>query len=196
MLKFLKAFGNGLIVVIIFALLALGIMTIALQLPSVQTWAVQRVTSDISGKLGYPITIQKVNIKWFDVVSLEGISVKDTSQKDMIDVGRIDVNLDLNNIIENAAKEIYLDEVNVFQPNVHLVVLPKSGSLNIDGFIERINELTAPAVPRPKNAPENNTPFIIGKSKVIDGTFRYDDPRQPRDKGARTFDYSHFELNK
>lgn len=196
MLKFLKAFGNGLIVMIIFTLLALGIVTIALQLPSVQTWAVQRVTNDISGKLGYPITIQKVNIKWFDVVSLEGISVKDTSQKDMIDVGRIDVNLDLNNIIENAAREIYLDEVNVFQPNVHLVVLPKSGSLNIDGFIERINELTAPAVPRPKNAPENNTPFIIGKSKVIDGTFRYDDPRQPRDKGARTFDYSHFELNK
>jgi hypothetical protein len=46
MLKFLKAFGNGLIVVIIFALLALGIATIALQLPSVQTWAVRHVTAD------------------------------------------------------------------------------------------------------------------------------------------------------
>jgi hypothetical protein len=196
MLKFLKAFGNGLIVVIIFALLALGIATIALQLPSVQTWAVQRVTSNISQKLGYPITIQKVNIKWFDVVSLEGISVKDISQKDMIDVGRIDVNLDLNNILENSKKQIFLDEVNVFQPDVHLAVIPESGSLNIDGFIESINKLTAPAVPRPANAPENNTPFIIGKSRVIDGTFRYDDPRQSREKGSRVFDYSHFELNK
>jgi hypothetical protein len=182
MLKFLKAFGNGLIVVIIFALLALGIATIALQLPSVQTWAVRLATSNISGKLGYPITIQKVNIKWFDVVSLEGISVKDTNQKDMIDVGRIDVNLNVNNIIENSSKEIYLDEVDIFQPNVHLVVVPESGSLNMDGFIEKINELTRPAIPRPPNAPENNTPFIIGKSKVIDGTFRYDDPRRSRDK--------------
>jgi hypothetical protein len=195
MLKFLKAFGNGLIVVIIFALLALGIATIALQLPSVQTWAVGLATSNISGKLGYPITIQKVNIKWFDVVSLEGISVKDTNRKDMIDVGRIDVNLNVNNIIENASKEIYLDEVDIFQPNVHLVVVPESGSLNMDGFIEKINELTRPAIPRPPNAPENNTPFIIGKSKVIDGTFRYDDPRKSRDRGARVFDYSHFELN-
>src|SRR5215217_3733951 len=127
MLKFLKAFGNGLIVVIIFALLALGIMTIALQLPSVQTWAVRRVTSNISEKLGYPITIQKVNIKWFDVVSLEGISVKDTKNKDMIDVGRIDVNLNLSNIIENSSREIFLDEVNVFQPDVQLSIVPESG---------------------------------------------------------------------
>jgi uncharacterized protein YhdP len=77
MLKFLKALGNGLIVVVIFVLLALGIATTALQLPSVQTWAVRHVTADISGRLGYPITIGKVNIKWFDVVSLETVSVKD-----------------------------------------------------------------------------------------------------------------------
>jgi hypothetical protein len=195
MLKFLKAFGNVLIVVIIFALLALGIATIALQLPSVQTWAVQTATASVSEKLGYPITIEKVNIKWFDVVSLEGISVKDTNQQDMIDVGRIDVNLNVRNIINNSSREIFLDEVNVFQPNVHLVVVPGSGSLNIDGFIESINELTRPATPRPPNAPENNTPFIIGKSKVIDGTFSYDDPRNRREEGARVFDYSHFELN-
>jgi hypothetical protein len=112
----------------------------------------------------------------------------------MIDVGRIDVNLNVNNILRDSAKELFLDEVNVFQPNVHLVIVPKSGDLNIDGFIARINELTAPAVPRPPNAPENNTPFIIGKAKVIDGTFGYDDPRQPRDRGARVFDYSHFSL--
>ncbi|KQS31500.1 translocation/assembly module TamB domain-containing protein [Dyadobacter sp. Leaf189] len=194
MFKFLKALGNGLTVVIIFALLALGILTIALQLPSVQTWAVQSAADRVSSKLGYPITIEKVNIKWFDVVSLEGVSVKDSSQRDMIDVGRIDVNLDLHNIIENAAREIRLDEVNVFQPKVQLAIVPESGYLNIDGFIERINELTAPAVPRPANAPENNTPFIIGKSKVIDGTFSYDDPRSKRDRRKRVFDYSHFKL--
>lgn len=195
MLKFLKALGNGLIVAIIFVLLALGIATTALQLPSVQTWAVRHVTANISGKLGYPVTIGKVNIKWFDVVSLETVSVKDSSGADMIDVGRIDVNLNVNNIIRDSAKEIFLDEVNVFQPNVHLVIVPESGDLNIDGFIARINELTAPAVPRPPDAPENNTPFIIGKAKVIDGTFGYDDPRRPRDREARVFDYSHFRLD-
>ena len=194
MLKFLKALGNGLIVVIIFVLLALGIATTALQLPSVQTWAVRHVTAEISTKLGYPISIERVNIKWFDVVSLEGVSVKDSSGADMIDVGRLDVNLNVNNIMRDSAKEIFLDEVNVYRPNVHLVIVPKSGDLNIDGFIARINELTAPAVPRPPNAPENNTPFIIGKAKVIDGTFGYDDPRQPRDRGSRVFDYSHFSL--
>jgi hypothetical protein len=196
MLKFLKAFINGLVVLMIFALLALGIATIALQLPSVQTYAVQTVTGVISEKLHYPITVNRVNIKWFDVVSLEGVSVKDINRKDMIDVGRIDVNLNVSDIIENASKEIHLDEVNLYQPNVHLVVIPKSGSLNIDGFIERISELTSSGIPRPANAPENNTPFTIGKSRVTDGTFRYDDPRHAKRKGARVFDYQHFELNK
>ncbi|QRR01991.1 translocation/assembly module TamB domain-containing protein [Dyadobacter sandarakinus] len=194
MLKFLKAFGNGLVVVIIFALLALGIATIALQLPSVQTWAVRYATSSISEKLHYPISIGKVNIKWFDVVSLENVSVKDSSRKDLIDVGRIDVNLNVRNIMENASREIYLDEVNVYQPNVKLAIVPETGYLNIDGFIESINRLTAPATPRPKDAPENNTPFIIGRSKVIDGTFSYDDPRKPHDRRKRVFDYSHFQL--
>jgi len=196
MLNFLKAIINGLTVILIFALLALGIATIALQIPSVQTFAVQIATGKISEALRYPVAIERVNIKWFDVVSLEGVSVKDTNQQQMIDVGRIDVNLNLGEIIENASKVIHLDEVNVYQPNVHLMVIPGSGSLNIDGFIERIGELTAPKVRRPANAPENNTPFVIGKSRITDGTFRYDDPRQARRKGARIFDYSHFELNK
>ena len=195
MLNFLKAVIDGLTVILILALLALGIVTIALQIPSVQTFAVEMATERISTAMGYPITIERVNIKWFDVVSLEGVSVKDTNQHKMIDVGRIDVNLNVNNIIENSAKEIHLDEVNLYQPDVHLIVVPETGDLNIDGFINRIVDLTKPEHPRPANAPENNTPFTIGKSKITDGTFRYDDPRQVRRKGARIFDYSHFELN-
>lgn len=196
MFKLLEKFINGLIVVVIFALLALGIATIALQIPPVQTYAVQLVASSVSGTLGYPITVERVNIKWFDVLSLEGVSVKDLNKKDMIDVGRIDVNVDVWKIMEDASKEIHLDEVNLYRPDVHLVVIPETGSLNIDGFIERISEVTSSGIPRPANAPENNTPFTIGRSRITDGTFRYDDPRESRRKGDRVFDYSHFELNK
>ena len=194
MLGILRAILNGLVVVFIFALLALGICTMALQFPSVQTYAVGLATSNISEKLGYPVNIERVNIKWFDVVSLEGVSVLDTNQKDMIRVGRIDVNLNLDNIVQNSAKEIRLDEVNVYQPNVKMKVVPGGGRLNLDGFIDKIAELTAPEIPRPENAPENNTPFVISKSRVIDGTFSYDDPREPHIKNPRVFDYYHFEL--
>jgi hypothetical protein len=196
MLKSLKAIINVLVVLMIFALLALGIVTVAVQFPSVQTFLVKRATAVISEKMGYPIHITRVNIKWFDVVSLEGVSVKDTTQRQMIDVGRIDVNLNVQDIIDNSAREIHLDEVTLYQPNVHLIVVPKTGDLNIDGFINRIVELTSSGIPRPENAPENNTPFTIGKSRIVDGTFRYDDPRRPRYKDPRVFDYSHFELNK
>ncbi len=70
MLDFLKGVINSLVVMMIFALLALGIATIALQLPSVQTYAVQTAASSISEKLGYPITIEKVNIKNLNIVKI------------------------------------------------------------------------------------------------------------------------------
>lgn len=196
MLKYLKAFVNGLVLMMIFALLALGISVIALQFPSVQTYAVRKINHQVSKKLGYPISVERVNIKWFDVVSLEGVSVKDTNQTDMIDVGRMDVNLNISYIIENASREILLDEVNLYQPEIHLKIVPGGGALNMDGFINRIVELTSSGIERPEGAPEDNIPFKIGKSKVIDGTFKYDDPRQTRRTNSNVFDYSHFELNR
>ena len=194
MIRYLKLFLSGLVVVINLMFLALGLCTIALQFPSVQTRAVSYATHTISEKLGYPVTIKRVNIKWFDVVSLDGISVKDTSQKAMIDVGRIDINLNVTQLIEQSDRDIHLDEVNVYQPHVRLVIVPEAGMLNIDGFIEKIAELTAPKVPRPPDAPDDNIPFTIGKSRVIDGTLSYDDPRENKRYGNRVFDYFHFTL--
>lgn len=192
MIKYLKLFLSGLVVVINFALLALGLCIMALQFPSVQTRAVRYATNTISDKLGYPVSVKRVNIKWFDVISLDGISVKDTSQRAMIDVGRIDVNINISKLLYESDKDIHLEEVNVYQPNVRLVVVPEAGMLNIDGFIEKIAELTAPKVPTPPDAPDNNTPFTIGKSRVIDGTLSYDDPRENKRYGQRVFDYYHF----
>jgi hypothetical protein len=94
----------------------------------------------------------------------------------------------------NSAKEIFLDEVNGLSAECASGNCSQIGLAEYRRFIEKYQRTHWPAVPRPPNAPENNTPFIIGKSKVIDGTFSYDDPRQSRDKEARVFDYSHFSL--
>lgn len=184
---------NGLVVVIIFALLALETISIALQFPAVQSWVVNKAAGKLTELLDFPVSIRELHIKWFDVVSLGGVSVRDAQDRHMIRVERIDVNLSLSSIIENMKRDIHLDEVTLFQPDVHLIKNPKNGDLNIDEFIARINELTAPA-DTSNYIPNQNIPFTIGKAHLVDGNFRYDDPRETRIKTPTVFDYNHFEL--
>ncbi len=170
----------------------LGVLTIAFQFPIVQTWATQKAVEKISEKMGYPLEIERINIKWFDVISLQGVSVKDPKNQPMIDVKRIDINFDIENILLNASHEIHLDEVQVFQPEVRLVKT-QTGDLNMDFFIQRINELVQPS-DTTRNIPNQNIPFTIGKATLIDAIFHYDDPREPYVKQSSVFDYYHFEL--
>ena len=192
MVNILKQIGNGLVMVLILTLYAVGVGTIAFQFPTVQTWATQKAVKEISARMGYPISIERINIKWLDVISLEQVSVKDLNNKPMIDVGRLDINFDIEAILLNSASEIHLDEVNVYRPQVRLVKT-NSGDTNMDFFIARVNEI-ANSGDTTGYIPDQNIPFTIGKATLTDGTFYYDDPREPFDKKASVFDYYHFEL--
>ncbi len=192
MINVLRKIGNGLVAVLIPTLYAFGVATIAFQFPAVQTWATQMTVRKISERLGYPLTVERMSIKWFDVISLEGVSVKDPDNQPMIDAGRIDINFDIWSILENFANEIHLDEVNVYRPEVRLVKT-STGDTNMDLFIARINEM-ANSGDTTGYVPDQNIPFTIGKATLTDGAFHYDDPREPYDKKSSVFDYYHFEL--
>ncbi len=192
MVKVLKEIGNGLVLLFIPALFALGVGTIAFQFPAVQTYATQKVVKVLSNKLGYHISVQRINIKWLDAISLEGVSIRDTDHQPMIDVGRLDVDFNVWAIVKNAAHEIHLDEVNLYRPEVRLVKT-QAGDLNMDGFIARINAL-ANSGDTTGYVPDHNIPFTIGKASLTDGTLHYDDPREPYDRKSDVFDYYHFEL--
>ncbi|TAE32313.1 MAG: translocation/assembly module TamB [Cytophagales bacterium] len=173
-------------------LVILGI--IALNVPAVQTEIVREVAKRISATLQMPIDIERVSIRWFDSVVLEGVSIKDSQKKPMINVGRLEVNYNLRNLIDSSAHNIHLDEVLLYQPDVRLVKR-QNGDLNLDEFLERIGELLAADTTQPKK-PDNNVPFTIGKATVVGGAFQFDDPREPHMNDRRLFDYYHFRLEK
>ena len=191
MVNFLRAILNGLVVCMIFLLLMLGIFTIAIQFPAIQTWAVKKATDRISAVLGYPIHIGQVNIKWFDILSLQDVSVRDNLNNRMIDVDLIDINIDLKRIIRNRSHEIHLNEVTLFRPEVRLRKNAR-GDLNMDEFIARINEVTG--ADDSTSVPNQNIPFTIGKALLHDGTFHFDDTREVRQTSPRFFDHNHFVL--
>ncbi len=187
----LRNVGNAAVLLIIFLLIFFGIATIALQFSGVQTSLVRKLTASVSETLGYPVEIRKINIKWFDILSLENVVIEDASQRRMIEVERLDVNLDIVNIFKNRHAEIRLDEVTLYKPEVRLVKNPKTGDLNFDEFVARINEITSGG---DTTHSDNHIPFRISRASLSEGTFHYDDPREPHYKSETYFDHNHFVL--
>ena len=59
----------------------------------VQTRLAQYYAPIISQKLGYPIEIDKVTIRFFDEATLEGVRVKDYQGHQMLDIENIGITL-------------------------------------------------------------------------------------------------------
>lgn len=191
MKQFFKSLGNGLILSIILALFVLGIVTIAVQFPTVQTYLVKKASNYFSEKLEFPISVGRVNIKWFDVISLQYVSVKDMQAEQMIHVERLDVDFDLLGLTGKKKKGVFLDEVTLFKPDVKLLKTGNSNLLNIDEFISAISAL---AQSKDTTAKKSNT-FGIGKATIIDGIFLFGDRRITPVQDKQVFDFKNFVLD-
>jgi hypothetical protein len=185
---------NTLFILFVVVILLAEMISLGVQFPVIQTALVEYITKQASVELQHPTTIGRVNIKWFNAVSLENVKILDRQGRPMIEVKRLDVNHDFWSLIWGKDKKTfgtYLDEATLYRPSVWLVKNPKTGDLNLDDFIARIEELTAnPDAPGVK---DQNVPFYIRKVHLIDGSFRWDDPREKRMTG-KVFDYNHFTL--
>ncbi|WP_420152472.1 translocation/assembly module TamB domain-containing protein [Siphonobacter sp.] len=163
-----------------------------LRIPVVQTKLTRYVTNWFYEQTHYPVRIGRVNYRFPDNLILEKVSIPDTLRKPMIEVKRLEVNLALFKLIDSASTNIHLDQVKLVGPDIRLVVQP-NGDLNIDGFINAIDRLTAPKTPR--KGPPKVIPFTIGEGLVEAGEFHYDDPRKEPFKRKGTFDYNHFVIH-
>jgi hypothetical protein len=195
MRSFFTILLKTLLYTVLVVLLAIGIVGVSLQIPAVQTKLVRYAAQQVSEKLLFPVDIQKIDIHfsfpnvWVNSVTLEEVTILNRDLKPMIRVGRLEVTLALETLINNSSTDIHLDEVLLYQPQVDLVKDAKTGNLNIDDFLERINEMTRDTT-KPSIA-NQNIPFTIGKATLIDGKFTYHDMRKPT-LGGRLFDYNHF----
>lgn len=182
---------NATLIWIVLVGLSVSCMAV-LRIPAVQTRLTRYVTDWFFEQTHYPVRVGRVDYRFPDNLILEKVSVPDTLKKPMIDIGRLEINFPLFQLIDSANTHIHLDKVRLVHPDVRLVV-QKNGDLNIDHFIAAIDRLTAPKTPR--KGPPKIVPFTIGYARVEQGEFHYDDPRKKPFRRQGTFDYNHFVLN-
>lgn len=175
----------------------MGIMVVfyALQLPVIQTMALQRATEYLSEKLGSKVKIEKAKLTWFDEITLENVTIYDYKNREMIFVKELYVNSKTNfNFDWNTflTFDNNLDYVMVLDPRVKLIYEP-DGDLNIDKWIAKIEELTS-TPDTAKVRIEHNIPFTIDEAYIQGGTFTLQDPEEPRFP-KEEFDYNNFTVN-
>jgi hypothetical protein len=198
--KIFKILVKTILYSIIGVLLLAVLLVFAGRNPYVQTRLAQHYAPIISQKLGYPIEIDKLTLRFMDKATLEGVRVKDYQGHQMIDIQKIDVDFDAGRLlnltvpllgVEGDSTKTRLDYVRLYRPVIKLVT-DKKGDLNIDEFIRRINKLTASPTPKKKSTP---TPFIITEAEIVDGILSMDDEAEKRMNDRRSFDHYHFKLD-
>ncbi len=158
-----------------------------IQIPYLQTRITQKLTEIISEKTGFSASVNHVNIKWFDVVVLDSIAIRDKNDRDMIAIKTLTVDFDLQNLVNGEA--IYLDEAVVDGGRVNLVKDTTLNLLNIDEFIRAINNLIKKDSTQKSKA---GKPFRIGDVLIRNTAFSLDDPG--KDSISDRFDHNHFQL--
>lgn len=165
-------------------------IVLLLQFSMPQTFVASYALDWVSDALQFKTKARRVHLNLItSTLTLENVEILDRQGKTMIAVEQLVVDFDYNTVLKNG--DIFLKDVLLKRGAVNLILDKKTGNLNINEFIERIDELTASKEPRKDKTPSI---FTIDRAKLEDVFFTYNDNRKPYEKGEG-MDYSHFGLD-
>ncbi len=178
-----KTFLYGASILAIFFLLSF----ILLQLPATQKALISRYTSEFSQISGFDITYDRIFIIWWDRLEIEGLTIRDPAQNDMIKIDRLEANFKLSTILQG--KNVNIDGVSLDGASVNLIKIPINDSLrdlNINLFISEINKLL------PSGSGQGSSKVNIGEIVIHNTYFSLHDPE--KELNREVFDYNHIRL--
>jgi len=190
MLKFIKILAKSVLYSLVIVFFLLFSITVLLKVPANQTLLARYFSPKVEQAIGYPISFDRIQFKFFDELSLWDLQVKDPWGKEMIKIQQLDVNFNLSDLFLRGNKPT-MEFARLVHPKVHLIFDKQDGKMNMDEFIVRLTKwLSDP------NAPQN-TPSSLFKIKeidLVDAHFLLDDNQLKNQSSPKNFDISHFSL--
>ncbi|SHM43298.1 Family of unknown function [Cyclobacterium lianum] len=130
--------------------------TLLLQIPGIQTYLAGFITNRISSNTGYVTDIGRVNLRWWDAISLRDVTVYDLQDSLMIDLEEVYIDFSIQGLLDK--EQPGLDVINLRNGNVRLLTHKDGEGLNISVFLER---LRASFFSRPMEKPLRASTFSI-----------------------------------
>lgn len=159
---------------LLFILLLLVVLSYAfIQSPGVQKWLVDYYTCTISEDLNVEVSIDKVDIEFFDKLVLEGFYLEDQAGDTILYSKELKVDFQTN-IIELFSKELQVD--NIYLNSAKFNLLRDSSQQN-NRLQFLIDYYKSPDKPKKKKKSSSSKPFLLNVNGVYldDVTFNQDD---------------------
>lgn len=122
-------------------LLIFGVVLIAglLQITFIQTRISRLLTDYISDNTGFRTAISKVQIRWWDAISLKEVTIYDQKDSLMVNLEEVFIDFSISAIIDKNNPSI--DQIKLKKGNVRLLTHSEETRINISEFLFRINTL-------------------------------------------------------
>ncbi|MFC0607182.1 translocation/assembly module TamB domain-containing protein [Rufibacter quisquiliarum] len=165
-----------------------GVLFMALRIPSVQTRVAQKAAEIISEIIDHQVTIGGVDIRFFKSVVLNKVRVLDRQKKTLFYVGELEA--DIGHFNPFSPDSLYISSLTLTQPEANLIQYKGSDSLNMSTFIRSLGKLITTDTAQAKNPFK----FKIDELVLKNGHFTYHDYNEPfSDYGV---DYDHLDLER
>ena len=182
----LKFLGSLLLIVLFF----FGVVLIAIRIPAVQTRAVQEASKILSEKLRHQVSVERVDISFFNKVILDKVKVLDYKKEVLFYVDRLAADISLFSIFH--PNQLSISQLTLTAPRANLVKYQGSDTLNMTSFIRAINRLL---VKKDSTTAKKPFQFEIDALTLHNGHFSYDDQNKPPGTHPGSLDYQHLEVD-
>jgi len=146
--------------IILFNIISLAIL---LQVPAIQTRLAQYLSRVLSGKTGFNITVNEVDIKWVDRFSLYGLNITDEYDHTLLTLESLDVNYKLGTALK---EHIHLDKANLNGMKMY-VHKEANDTFNISVLINRIKALNK------KEGNKSTFAFSVDEINIYQSSFDF-----------------------
>ena len=161
------------------------LFTLAVQIPFVQTRIVKELSETVSEKIQYPVTIEHVDIKWFDEWRISGIRILDRRENLMIGIEHLLVDFDITGFISQS--QIKLDQATLNAADIRLTKYATDEEINVGTFIKSVKNWLNPKDQPAKRDFRINNVFFVGSQVTLNNI--------TKDSINDGFDYHHFVLD-
>ncbi|WP_299249565.1 translocation/assembly module TamB domain-containing protein [uncultured Cytophaga sp.] len=170
----------------LFLLILLTIIVIGFKTIYVQKKVAELASKQLSGYLHYTVEIERLEIDWFDHITVYGVSLFDYQKTRMIHLGEVQVDYEIFTFEKSLSYRI--QEAVLKDGEVHLINYKNSEFLNINEFINSLSNLIGPST----DTTSATKPFTIKDVKLVNMRFAYDDYNEGTITG---FDHNHFSFD-
>ena len=157
--------------------------TIIIHIPYVQGWLGQQVSDSLESRLGTKVTIERIDLGFFNRIIVDGLNIYDRDSRLMIKSSRVAAKIDYYQLIKN--QRIYISSAQIFGFNGLFYKKEKGAQPNYQFLIDALSSKS--------NREDSKIQLSINSLIIRHGAFKYD--RWDIPYTPSKFNPNHIEIN-